>query len=160
MRRSGPWRITAFVILSLLFCSVLSLAGPVTIGGSSMEPTLKNGQKVWVSNYPGKTNPERGDIVAFKDEKLVNVKRVIGLPGEKVIIREGSVYIANQAETQGKKLDEPYLAPGTATGPDGEYAVPAGRYFVLGDNRGHSRDSRQIGCIPRESIMGRVTKVF
>lgn len=160
MRRSGSWRVAFLIILSLVFGPVLALAGFVTVGGSSMEPTLKSGQKVWVSNYPGKTNPERGEIVAFKDGKSVNIKRVIGLPGEKAIVRKGAVFIATQSNPQGETLAEPYLAPGTVTGPDGEYAVPVARYFVMGDNREHSRDSRQIGCIPRENIVGKVTKVF
>lgn len=130
------------------------------MGGSSMEPTLRHGQKVWVSGYAKGANPERGDIIAFKVEKQVHVKRVIGLPGEKLIFENGLVYLMNQSTLQKEKLDEPYLAPDTVTEPDGEVTVPEGQYFVLGDNRGHSRDSRQYGCIPRKSIIGKVTKVY
>jgi signal peptidase I len=128
-----------------------------------MEPTLKEGQMILKSDYSKGTNPARGDIILFKAEKsskLPWIRRVIGLPKEKVVIKEGIVYIVNQANPQGEKLNEPYLAPGTITEPDGEFLVPDGQYFVLADKRGASRDSRQIGCIPRENVIGKVTKIF
>jgi len=126
-----------------------------------MEPTIKNGDKVWLSNYAKGTSPERGDIIAFTGEKeSISLKRVVGLPSETVVIKGGIVCIVTQAKPQGEKLDEPYLAPGTVTGPDGEFSVPDGRYFVLGDKRGSSLDSRAIGCITRENVIGKVTKIF
>ncbi len=125
-----------------------------------MEPAIKDGQKIQVSNYAKGTNPVRGDIVSFKAEKATYIKRVIGLPKEKVVIRQGYVYIINQATPRGEKLDEPYLAPETVTGPEGEYPVPDDHYFVLGDKRGASRDSRHFGCIPRKDIKGKVTKIL
>lgn len=149
------------VILSFMLFQSFCLAGLMTLQGSSMEPTIKDGQKVMISNYSKGTDPERGDIVLFKAEKLTYLKRVIGLPNEKVVIKNGAVYIATPSNSQGEQqLDEHYLAPGTVTEPDGEFLVPAGEYFVLGDKRSASRDSRKIGCIPRKSITGKVTKIL
>jgi signal peptidase I len=133
----------------------------MTLQGSSMEPAIKDGQKVMISNYAKGTDPERGDIVVFKAEKLTYIKRIIGLANEKVIIKNGAIFIVDSSEPQvEKQLDEPYLAPGTVTEPDGEFIVPDGQYFVLGDKRGASRDSRKIGCIPRKSITGKVVKIL
>ena len=160
MRQSRLPQVIVAVVLSFILCQSSCLAGLMTVGGSSMAPTIKDGQKVWVSDYADKANPERGDIIAFKDGNLVNIKRVVGLPKEKVIIQEGFVYIATQSNAKGDRLPEPYLAPGTVTGPDGVQIVPDGQYFVLGDNRGHSRDSRQIGCIARKNITGEVIKIY
>ena len=154
-------QITMVITILLMLCHGLCLAGLLTAKGSSMEPTIKDGHKIWISNYPKEANPDRGDIIAFAGEqKSIALKRVIGLPDEKVVIKKGIVYIVNQVNPQGEKLDEPYLAPGTVTEPDGEFAVPDGQYFVLGDKRGASLDSRAIGCIPRENVIGRVTKIY
>lgn len=95
-------------------------------------------------------NPVRGDIVVFhppQDNSQFYIKRIIGLPGETVKLVDGYVYIFNQQNPAGVKLDEPYLTAdnlgGTyATGGISEFKVPEGKYFVLGDNRKHSSDSR------------------
>lgn len=160
MKMNMPLRVAVMVIALFVIGQGLCLAGLMTLKGSSMEPTIKDGSKVWVSKYAKGAYPARGDIVVFSAEKTVFVRRVIGLPGEQVIIREGAVFIVHPENPVEEKLVEPYLAPGTTTEPDGAFSVPHGRYFVLADKRGASKDSRAIGCIPGESIIGRVTKVF
>ena len=102
-----------------------------------------------------KDDPERGDIVIFRypdNEKLYYVKRVIGLPGETVEVIDGKVYI-NGSDTS---LDEPYL-PEPMEGSYGPYEVPEGCYFMMGDNRNNSSDSRTdiVGNIKREDIIGK-----
>lgn len=99
-------------------------------------------------------SPQRGDIVIFKfpdDEKILYVKRIIGLPGETLEVKEGSVYI------NGEKLDEPYLKQ-TTEGRFGPYRIPEGKYFMMGDNRGNSRDSRYWTnkYVDRNKILGKV----
>ena len=139
MRYRKLLRVIMVIALLFVLSHSLCLAGLLSIKGSSMEPTIKNRDKVWLSNYAKETNPTRGDIIAFTGEKeSISLKRVIGLPSETVVIKKGIVYIVNQVDPQGENLDEPYLAPGTVTGPDGEFSVPDGRYFVLGDKRGAS----------------------
>lgn len=160
MRISKQGQFIVIIVLAMVIWPSLCFSGFLKVGGSSMEPALKNGQRVWVSNYAKETDPARGDIIAFEAEKLTLLKRVIGLPKEKVVIKEGIIYIVNQENLQGEKLNEPYLSPETKTEPDGEFLVPDGQYFVLGDKRRASRDSRAISCIPREKVIGKVTKTF
>ena len=136
--------IAAVVLISNLLLPILR------IYGSSMSPTLTNGDIVAAMRYG---SYERGDIVAFYYNEQILVKRIIGLPGEMVDIdADGNVSI------DGEPLDEPYLTEKSLGECDIElpYQVPEGRYFVMGDNRGVSSDSRssQVGCIAEERIIG------
>ncbi|MDQ1426832.1 MAG: signal peptidase [Acidimicrobiaceae bacterium] len=128
------------------------------IPSGSMEPTLKPGDRVLVNKLSYKLHDvHRGDIVVFKrppseaDDPTIKdlIKRVIGLPGDRIEGRDGVVYI------NGQPLKEPYLPPGTTTASLPLQTVPAGQYFVMGDNRGNSKDSRFIGTIPKNLIVGR-----
>ena len=120
--------------------------------GSSMAPTLNNGEII----FSVKTStPERGDIIAVYYNNKIQVKRVIGLPGEWVEIRDdGMVYINDHM------LIEPYIAERSLGNADIEfpYQVPEGKYFVMGDHRATSADSRHtaVGCISGEQIVGRI----
>jgi signal peptidase I len=131
----------------------------VEIQGRSMVPTLQEGERYFLNRlaYRWKA-PARGDLAVIHDPGHADcaVKRIIGLPGDSVWIREGAVYINNE------RLAEPYLVPGTRTttitpqtkalrlGPD--------RYYLLGDNRACSEDSRQYGVIHRSQIVGLISK--
>ena len=84
------------------------------------------------------------------------IKRIIGLPGERVVIRGGTVIIHNNSQPSGFKLDESYLPSGLATGGDLDVQVGSDQYFVLGDNRPVSLDSRSFGVVGRNSVVGRV----
>ena len=131
------------MLVALMTALVLTQAVIVNalVPSESMEDTINTGDRV-IGLRPAYAlhGPERGDIVIFKypdDETQLYVKRVIGLPGDEVLIRNGLVYV-NGSSTP---LDEPY-AKGSGTGDFGPYNVPAEHYFVLGDNRDHSWDSR------------------
>ncbi len=114
-----------------------------------MLPTIQDGDLLTIEEIPA-AQLQRGDLIVFKiDEKRQYLKRLIGLPGETVEIRDGKVYI------NGKVLDEPYIK-GPAEGNSPPLILGSDRYFVLGDNRPNSSDSRAFGPIKGESILGRV----
>jgi signal peptidase I len=130
---------------------------PFSIPSGSMEPTLNVGDRVLVNKLAYDFHPvHRGDVVVFA--KPPNdaaagikdlIKRVIGLPGEYISGQNGEVYI------NGRPLAEPWLPKGVTTDPFRVTLVPLGEYFMMGDNRGNSADSRTIGPIPKHLIIGR-----
>ncbi len=140
------------------------LIQPFYVKGASMEPNFHNQEYLIVDeiSYQFK-NPQRGDVIVFRyprNPQEFFIKRVIGLPGERVQITEGKVKIYNQAHPQGVFLPEPYLPPGTKTYNliDNKEIIKLGpdEYFVLGDNRNSSKDSRSFGPVNRSFIIGRV----
>jgi signal peptidase I len=132
-----------------------------SIPSPSMYPTLKVKDRLLVEKLAYQyRDVRRGEIIVFKTPKNVQVrnndkiedfvKRVVGLPGETVEIKSNVVLI------NGKPLNEPYLPKGTVTGNDQRIVIPVDEYFVMGDNRGDSFDSRGWGTVPRSMIVGRV----
>jgi signal peptidase I len=122
------------------------------VEGSSMEPNLHNGQRLLI-NKIAYSNPQRGDIIIFPPPHVADpdkdfIKRIIGLPGEVIEIKDGIVYI------NGSPLDEPYIEDNAGINL-ALTVVPDGEYFVLGDNRGNSQDSRFGWTVPGESIVGK-----
>lgn len=123
------------------------------IPSSSMVPTLEIGDRVLVLKFwysLPKTEPERGQIAVFKypvDPRRDFVKRIIGLPGERIEIRDGTVYI------NGKELFEPYVK-NTDTYEMEPIEVPDKKYFCLGDNRPNSQDGRFWGFVPKKFLRG------
>lgn len=146
--------VMAIVICVLFFSFIVRL---VDVVGSSMYPTLENGDKILVSNLF--YTPKQGDIVVFRKDEYREeplVKRIIAVEGQTVDIdfERGIVYV------DGEPLDEPYIAE-PATDPEnfiGPVEVPEGCIFVMGDNRNASTDSRdaRLGCVDTRYIMGRV----
>ena len=149
--------IVAFIIVGGVY---FFLGRPFTVSGASMYPTLHNGDRMVLSKVG---DIHRFDVVILKapDENVEYIKRVIGMPGDTVEMKNGVLYI------NGKKVDQPFinteaLAKQTVFIDDftlesltGESKVPEGKYFVLGDNRGVSKDSRMIGFIDRSAIEGK-----
>jgi signal peptidase I len=147
------------VILALVIALLIKtfLFQAFFIPSESMVPTLKVHDRVLVNKLSYKLHPvHRDDIVVFKappdsDPGIDDlVKRVIGLPGETVSGHSGHVYI------NGKQLQEPYLPKGTETSDFAPVKIPEGSYWVMGDNRGNSKDSRVFGVITKGKIVGRV----
>ena len=126
------------------------------IPSESMEKTIMTGDRVFGNRLAYMTkDPERFDIVIFKfpdDESQLFIKRVIGLPGETVTIKDGKVYINDSEEP----LDDSFVAE-TPASDFGPYKMPEGSYFMLGDNRNHSRDSRYWinSFVEKDKILGK-----
>lgn len=127
--------------------------------GNSMNPTFTDKQYVHFNRYFGKKTLERGDIIIFSNNKTIQkgqkvdyIKRIIGLPGENIVLRNGFVTI------NGQVLNEPYLTNGSSTYQTNQthycekIALPNDSYFVLGDNRTHSADSREFGLVRKKDI--------
>jgi signal peptidase I len=135
------------------------LVSPFQVEGSSMTDTLEDNEYIIINKlayYIGE--PERGDIVVFRppnEQSKYYVKRIIGLPGDEVIVRGGYVYLKSAGSDAEVKVDEPYLndrnqgrtfrhPPGSGDLAEERFTVPAGHYFVMGDNRQGSLDSRSF----------------
>lgn len=142
-------------IAVIISCAVLfSSFRMCIVNGNSMEPTLHDGNVVFIS-FSHFSSPERGDIIVFDNEDCGTlVKRVIGLPGDVISIMGGVVSL------NGVELSESYTAPGLYAPGDMDYPlrIPSGCYFVMGDNRQESRDSRMrcVGLVSGEDIIGKV----
>lgn len=157
--------IVDILIAVVIASAILFFVRPTIIKQTSMENTLHPNdyviiyKRAYVNN-----NPERGDIIVFQSEitdesgksKLL-IKRIIGLPGDTITIKNDQLYI------NGTAYEEDYLKDGITTGSINNYTVPEGRYFVLGDNRVVSVDSRfdEVGCIKPTQIKGKaVVRLF
>jgi signal peptidase I len=177
-RAPEPWRSVIDWTLSIAFAVVVVLAvkvevaNPYRVPSSSMEPTLhcarpvdgcqsSSSDRVVANRFIYRfRDPRRGEIVVFhapaKTQQVCNeggtfVKRIIGLPGEVVSERRGVVYI------DGRRLEEPYVEPSLRDARTQQWPrVPSDSYFMMGDNRSHSCDSRQWGTVPRSSLIGPV----
>jgi len=130
----------------------LFLAQATRVYGSSMEPNLHTDQRLVVEKVSYRLHgPRRGDVVVLRLPERgpeLLIKRIIGLPGETIEVRDGIVYINEQP------LEEPYMVR-SANGYYGPTIVPEGNVFVMGDNRGASNDSRVFGPVPLERVVGR-----
>lgn len=137
------------------------VAAPYIVVGASMEPTFDNYHYLIIDKLSYRLGqPQRGDVLVLdlpQNESRALIKRLIGLPGETVVIAGNTVTIKNTAHPDGFTLSEPYLAAENLGGPtDIRVTLKPDEYFVLGDNRRVSSDSRIWGVLPRQDIVGRV----
>lgn len=151
------------VIVILVLVVRFFIAQPFVVRGESMYPTFKNGNYLVIDEVSYKLgDPERGDVVVFRypnNPAVFYIKRIIGLPGETVHIRKGEVTITKTDKSE-VTLPEPYVVAEDATYTF-ERTLGPGEYFVMGDNRPKSSDSRVWGPLPEENIMGRaVLRLF
>ena len=152
--------IVIILVLAIVFSLVIqSMIQRSYVDGSSMEPNLNHNQHIIISKivyWFGE--PERGDIIVFTPPEFLAsdndyIKRVIGLPGESVEIKDGIVYIRNGDDNM-FQLAEPYITEQASSTFVGD-TIPANEYFVLGDNRNNSDDSRRGWTLPQENIIGK-----
>ena len=136
------------------------IAQPFLVSGSSMEPNFKDGDYLLVDELSYRFSfPERGDVIIFRypnDPSQFFIKRIIGLPSETIEIKDNTVKIYNKDIPEGFVLDEKYLAPDQKTLGNAVVRIDDNEYFVLGDNRPLSSDSRRWGNLPEDDIIGRV----
>jgi signal peptidase I len=149
--------IVTAVVLALII--ITFIAQSFLVQGSSMEPGLHNGQRLLVEKLSYRFRPpKRGEIVVFRyplDPRRKFIKRIIGIPGDEIFIKDRRVYL------NGLPLEENYIN-GPTYGTYGPAIVPPDSYFVLGDNRNNSDDSRfpDVGFVPRKNIVGRALFVY
>jgi signal peptidase I len=141
--------LVAVAVFALLRFTVQSY----TVVMSSMEPTFQEGECIMVSKMSYRSSgPQRGDVIVFNppfDSQFPFIKRVIGLPGETVEIKDGKVFIDGIPLEEEEYIMEPPNEPMPAT------EIPENEYFVLGDNRNHSNDSRNNWTVPLDNIIGK-----
>lgn len=159
------WELLKVVVVSLAIVIPIRyfIFQPFSVLGQSMEPNFNNKDYLIIDEISFRFRaPERGEVLVFKypyDTKEYYIKRLIGLPGERVKISDNTITIFNAANPDGFKLSEPYLAEGTRTIVfDNIYDVTlkANEYFLLGDNRENSSDSRIFGPVDKSYLIGRV----
>lgn len=170
-QKNELWEWVKALIIAVVLAAVIRyfLFAPIVVDGESMMPTLLDKDRMIVNKFSYKIGePERFDIIVFHaPENKDYIKRVIGLPGDRVEYKNDTLYI------NGKKYDEPYLdqykeeeVDGPLTEPFtleeiiGQETVPQGHLFVMGDNRRYSKDSRHIGTVPMEKVLGNTSIIY
>ncbi len=156
---SSIWELVRFAIMAVIIVVPIRMfvAQPFIVSGSSMYPTLLDGDYLVIDEISYQLeNPNRFDVVVFrypKDTTKYFIKRVIGLPGEIVDIKGSEVKIINKENPDGFKIDQPYVKnPGDN---NMRYELNDGEYFVMGDNRAQSSDSRLWGPVKENLFVGR-----
>ena len=149
----------ALIALVIILPVRYFLIKPFYVNGASMEPNYFDHEYLIIDEISYRLNsPGRGEVVVFHyplDPKEYFIKRVVGLPGERVVIADGEGTIFNQASPAGVILEEAYLAPEARTAGAEDLTLGPDEFFVLGDNRNASLDSRRFGAIKRQDIVGR-----
>ncbi len=153
------WDLLKFAIMALVIVIPIRMwiAQPFVVSGESMFPTFDNGQYLIVDEISYILgSAHRGDVVVFRypgDPSRFFIKRIIGLPNETINIKDSKVTIINKDHPEGFTLTEPYINEKTFEG--GTYKTKDGEYFVLGDNRNRSSDSRYWGILPKKLLIGK-----
>jgi signal peptidase I len=153
------WMKVIIIALAIALPVRWFIAEPFIVNGASMDPTFATGQFLIVDRltYDFK-KPQRGDVIIFEypnDPSTYYIKRIIGLPGETINIKDGKVTIINKDNPNGITLDEPYLSPEHLSRDTSSTTLTSTQYFVMGDNRAQSSDSRYWGPLESHFIIGR-----
>lgn len=155
------WELARIVIIAFVIMVGFRffVAEPFIVSGSSMVPNFHDREYLVVNKVAYHLHdPQRGDVIVFrypKDTSQYFIKRIIGLPGEKVKIQNGKAYVFNDEHPEGSALTEPYLSNQDITfGKDEEIKLGSDQYYVMGDNRLASSDSRVWGILPKRDIIG------
>jgi signal peptidase I len=153
------WEVVKFTFISLIIVIPIRLfiIQPFIVSGDSMNPTLSNRNYLIVDQLQYRvSDPQRGDVIVFrfpKQESRFLIKRIIALPGETIDIQNGIVTVLNDEHPNGIILDEPYVNNKTTM--QSHVVLDAKEYFVMGDNRQNSSDSRSWGILSERHITGR-----
>ncbi|MEW6610878.1 MAG: signal peptidase I [Patescibacteria group bacterium] len=159
--KSFIWETVKVIVISLAIIIPVRyyVIQPFYVKGASMEPSYFDHEYLIIDEFSYHLRePRRGEVVVFRppnDARQFYIKRVIGVPGDRVKITGGNVYRYNAVQPEGEQLDEPYLSEGTVTLGEVDVQLKDNQYFVLGDHRSASLDSRVFGPIERSEIVGR-----
>lgn len=153
------WVRDLLIASGLALVIIVFLYQPVKVEGTSMTPLLHDQERIFINKFIYKYEPiQRGDVVVFwypRDRSKSFIKRVIALPGETVEIRGGRVFV------EGQLIEEPYVPPQYADSTNfGPLRVRDGEYFLMGDHRSSSNDSRVFGPVPEELIYGKAVFAY
>ncbi len=158
-KKQSVWELIRFALLALVIVIPVRIlvAQPFVVSGSSMLPTFENGDYLIIDELSYRlSDPKRLDVVVFKypnDTSKYFIKRIIGLPGETVVVSGNEVTVINEENPEGMKIDQSYVkyeGGGNAT-----TTLKADEYFVMGDNRPASSDSRYWGAVNRKHLVGK-----
>lgn len=153
------FEVVAVAVIVVLFVRTF-LIQPFLVSGASMEPNFSTGDYLLIDEISYRfREPQRGEVAVFHypgDESVYYIKRIIGLPGERLVLKNGSITIFNKEYPDGFLLRENYLPPELKTSGDKEVILKENEYFVLGDNRNYSYDSRSWGNLSKAEIVGLV----
>jgi len=159
-KTQSGWELVRFGVIALVAVFLIRtyIVQPFIVSGSSMFPTFQNGQYLIVDEISYKLHaPQRDDVIVFRypdDTTKFFIKRIIGLPGETIDIKGNDVYITNPTHPTGFKLDQPFVE-NTANNTM-HFVLANDQYFVMGDNRPNSSDSRYWGPVAKNLLIGRV----
>ena len=154
------WELVRFALIAVAIVIPIRIfiAQPFIVSGSSMDPTFEDGQYLIIDEISYRLNaPQRDDVIVFRypyDQTKFYIKRIIGLPNETVDVNGSEITITNKEHPTGFKLDQSYIKN---TSKDTEhFELKDGEYFVMGDNRSASSDSRYWGAVPKQLLIGKV----
>lgn len=157
---SAFWEVVEVVLIAVVtvLCIRTFLMQPFLVDGASMEPNFSTGNYLIIDEVTYKLRaPERGEVVVFRypnDPSVYYIKRIVGLPGERIAVKNGEVTIFNTDHPQGFKPDQSYLGVNSLTTGNLDVTLENNDYFVMGDNRNFSYDSRLWGPLPKSNIIG------
>lgn len=160
-KKNSLWELVRVVLLAVIIVLPIRLfiAQPFIVSGTSMVPTFHDSEYLIVDEISYRLDdPKRGEVIVFRfphNPSVFYIKRVIGLPGETINIEKGVVTIKNEENPDGTEIEEPYVSAVVDDGRDMSVELKENEYFVMGDNRPASSDSRSWGPLEEDFIVGR-----
>ena len=155
------WELVKVVVISLAIILPIRyfLVQPFYVKGASMEPNFEDHDYLLIDEISFRLRePQRGEVVVFhypRDRRQFFIKRVVGLPGERVLVNGGQVWVG-EGDNSPELLAEPYLSPGLVTNGQIDISLGEDEYYLLGDNRNSSLDSRSFGPVSQDDLVGRI----